>query len=214
MTDQHWIQKIVGTASANIQELRFALDRPIVRLASTLIAGGPEVGTLDDGAQRPIRMEDVLYAFTNGAFGLKPLIVASWAPKLSFAEASVYLRTRDALYRADHNALKVIKALLPDSFQQVNRSVLANLALVEQLQLRGGASRAHTLTYAVELNTLSNWGFEQIKVGREYRAATRVRFGFPAVDPEQMPPDEGPPPMPTVHPVHPSVPTRLLYSRC
>ncbi len=157
-------------------------DQLIIGIAATRIAGGggPDRAAiaLDRGTEQPIRMDDILYAFTRGGVaGKSPLILAPWGTRISLAPATVYIRTEDALYRVGHESLRAFKELLPDSFQQASRSVLANLVRTHLLELQGSANRVHTLTYAVVTNELS-WGLEQIKIGREFLFGVRERFGY------------------------------------
>lgn len=180
-------------------------DQLIIGIAATRIAGGggPDRAAiaLDKGTEQPIRMDDILYAFTQGGVaGDSPLILAPWGTKTSFSPATVYIRTDDALYRVGHESLRAFKELLPDSFQQVSRSVVANLVRTHLLELQGSANRVHTLTYTVVRNELS-WGLERIKIGREFLFGVRERFGYRRGVFERTFESGVLPPEPTAHPV-------------
>jgi hypothetical protein len=177
MINQQRVLEWDVTSNANMLELRAAQQQPVVSIAATLLAGREhDRASLDERSEVPVKEEDILFVFTVGAVGANPAIKASWTGKLTFSKARVYIRTADALYRAPDSSLKTIKELLPSSFQQVGKSVLANLNLVMQMQLKGGANRPHNLTYAVKANELTSRGFELVKIGREFIPAVRARF--------------------------------------
>jgi hypothetical protein len=163
-------------------QLIAAPRQPIIAIAATRIAGGggPDRDpiALDDDDEQPIPLEDILFAFTSGGVsGVSPLIITLRWNDVSFAQATVYIRTRDALYRVGYESLKSFKKLLPAYFEQVSKSVIANLASPRVMALKGSANHVHTLTYAVEKNDIS-WGLEQVRIGREFLVPVRARYGY------------------------------------
>jgi hypothetical protein len=158
------------------QDRNNALDRQIVGIAATLIASRQDIA-LEKGTAQLIQPDDILYAFTKGGVsGGSPLILAQWGREISFAKETVYVRTEDALYRVSHASLRAFKELLPETFQQVSKSVVANLRRPQLLELHGSANRGHALTYTVALNDAYP-GIERIRVGREFLSDVRARFG-------------------------------------
>jgi len=156
--------------------------QPIIGIAATRIAGGGSsdrpAPPLDDGTEQPIAMGDILYAFTRGGVrGDAPLILAPWGKRIAFHQATVYIRTGDALYRVGYESLKSFKTLLSPKFQRVNKSVIANLAHVNLLDLKGSTNRVHTVTYTVETNEIG-WGLERVRIGREFLNRVRERYGY------------------------------------
>jgi hypothetical protein len=135
------------------------------------------------GSEECITPEEVLFAFTQGAVRAaggqrNPAIMAGWAPKLSFAPATVFLRTRRGLYRSHVRTLREFKSKMPAAqFDVVSQSVVANLREVDAIAL--GAQRIKTLAYAVEESELS-WQFDLVVVGRDYLQQIRRRFGMPS----------------------------------
>jgi len=214
LSDRQRNDRVEAISADRSQELQSA-QRRVVRIAVKRIRGGEgldgEEIDWEEGIERPIQLDDILYAFAKGAVGATPQIIAPWAKKIRFAETTVYIRTAVGLYRTPYGALKAFKLLLPESFEQASRSVLANLAHVDQLQLRGGASRKHTLTFAVEINELSSWGFEYLKVGREFLSGVRAGFGYPRFVSDRTPQEGASDALPTAHPAGTGMLPKVLF---
>ena len=89
LTEQQRNYVIEDIHATRSRELQSAQHRLIVAIAATRVGGGggrnDEPLVFDEGFERPIPMDDILFAFTKGAVGATPLIVAPWAKKIRFA---------------------------------------------------------------------------------------------------------------------------------
>jgi hypothetical protein len=135
------------------------------------------------GSVECVAPEEILFAFTQGAVraasvdGRRPAIVARWTPKLSFAPATVYLRTRAGIYRSYLRTLVEFKSRVSAArFDVVSQSVIANLSNVDAISL--GRQRPRSISYDVEESELA-WPLEIVIVGREFLKRIRSRFGIP-----------------------------------
>jgi len=135
------------------------------------------------GTEECIAPEDILFAFTQGAVRapsegrMSRAILAGWTKKLSFAPATVYLRTRSGIYRSYLRTLQEFKSKVPAAlFDVVSKSVVANLPNVDLSSL--GRQRTKELSYSVGESELA-WPVETLVVGRAYVKWIRFRFGVP-----------------------------------
>jgi hypothetical protein len=131
-----------------------------------------------------IAPEDILFAFTRGAIPAppggrrKPVIWAPWTAEFSFAQATVYLRTRNGIYRSYVRTLEEFKRKVPGvQFRSVGQSVVANLKKLHTVGLL--RQQPPTLTYSVGESELG-YLLETVVVGRAYVAGIRSCFAMPA----------------------------------
>jgi len=147
------------------------------------------------GSEECVAPEDILFAFTQGAVraasegGRSPTIVARWTTKLSFAPATVYLRTRTGVYRSYLRTLVEFKSKVSAArFDVVSQSVIANLSNVNAISL--GRQRPRSISYDVEESEFA-WPLEIVFVGRDFLTRIRSRFGIPT-RPRSDPPSPDP----------------------
>ena len=136
------------------------------------------------GSEECVAPEDILFAFTQGAVragsegGRSPTIVARWTTKLTFAPATVYLRTRKSIYRSYLRTLVEFKSKVSaERFDVVSQSVIANLSNVDAIGL--GRQRTRSISYDVEGSEFA-WPLEIVIVGRDFLKRIRSRFGIPS----------------------------------
>jgi len=131
---------------------------------------------VEKGTEFPVRLEHLLYAFMKGATTPPHvLILAPWVSRETFSQERIYFRTPTGLYGSHETTLRDFLPLVPDTFCRVNKSTLVNLAMVSEGRISGTSQS--TLGFDVPIQPLTKWGYEQVKVGREYLQDVRQRFG-------------------------------------